>query len=108
MVDNTATMAAYAANQLSGYQKSQADRAPYGYEEAGKRLYDNRARFDEQIDRLLNILGPILDVGPPPDAGVNGSRPGYSSALLQELHNHADNFGAVSDRLESLIQRIRL
>ena len=92
-------------------EKTEANaRDRYGYEQALDRVTDERQRIDSQVERLKNILAPVLESEIPvlDKAGQANSRPGYASALLEDINRHADNFSAVAERLESLIGRIRL
>lgn len=87
-----------------------AARDRYGYEQALDRVTDQRQRIDEQVSRLNNILGPVLESEIPvldKREQVNGA-PGYASALLTDINRHADNLALVAERLEAVIGRIRL
>lgn len=96
-----------AGSASASFDKTATDRPSYGYESARDRQAEARARIGGQIDRLSNILDPVLE-GEVPSIGKDGSIPGYASKLLQELNNDAGQLEYLSDRLESIIQRIRL
>lgn len=86
-----------------------ATRPLYGFESAAERIAEQTKRLHEQVVRLETLLAPATDNASA--LGQNNKaepRPGYASELLQCINGRADALSDVSDRLESLIQRIRL
>lgn len=97
MYDNGAKAAGAASEQLN-----------YRYEAARDRQREHRGTILNQIERLSNILDPVLEGDIPSIGKDSGAVPGHPSKLLQDLNSDADNLEYISGRLESLIQRIRL
>lgn len=96
-----AVSSAYSGNKLSGRPLS-------GWESAAERMAEQAKRIDEQVSRLDVLLAAILGVPAPPSPIKDGGSVGYACDLVTTLNSRADEVARVSDKLEALIERIRL
>lgn len=90
------------------YIKSGNGRQLSGWGSAADRVAEQTKRIDEQVSRLDALLSAILGAPPPPSPSADSASVGYASELQQVLNERADGVVRVSDRLEALIERIRL
>jgi hypothetical protein len=95
-------------NQGWGGGAKSMGRPMAGWESAAERVAEQSKRIDEQVSRLDDLLAAVLGVPAPPSPLTDPGSVGYSCEMLKVLNVRADEVARVSDKLEALIERIRL
>jgi hypothetical protein len=95
-------------NQGWGSEVKASGRPLSGWESAADRVAEQGKRIEAQVSRLESLIAPILGQPSPPSNGVDSLKPGHACDLLQVFNSRADDLSRVADKLEALIERIRL